>query len=163
MSAPMFEPVTEALAPELAGDPHDDDAQIIDDFFEPASGPADVSAAKVDFRDHSQVSIPRITRLFSGAQQIDVNTVQPIQILPADTNRKTVVLRLTGPAGTVATDYILVADEANKCVIVTSTSNQGGRLYSGSDLYLDGHTGPIFVGLGNVGTNVVISWWAVSE
>jgi hypothetical protein len=159
MSAPTFDALTEALAPPLAGDPHDDDAQIIDDLFEPASGPPDVEAAKQDYADHSQVAPKKQTRVMSGFQQIDVNTVSPIQIQPFDPNRERIIIRVTSAT---ATDYILVADEANKCNIVASTSGQAGRLPVGVDMILEGHNGPVFVMFG-AGAAVIVSWWAITS
>lgn len=161
MSVPTFDPVTEALAPALYGDPHDDDADIIDDLFEPTSGPADVSGAKTDFHDHSVTPPKRPTRIQSGYQQIDANSaVFPIQIQPFDPNRERIVIRCTSAT---ATDYVYIADEANKCAVVAGTSGQAGRLLAGSDLYLDGHTGAVYVGFGVGAAGVIVSWWAVTS
>jgi hypothetical protein len=159
MSAPQFEAVTEPLAPQLAGDPHDDDAQIIDDFFEPTSGPADVTGAKVDFHDHSLTPPKRPTRIQSGFQAIDANTTYAVQIQPFDPNRERIVIRFTSLAATPDT-YVYVADEANKLTLVAATSGQAGRIPHGSDLTLEGHTGPVFVTFGT-GSGYV-SWWAVT-
>jgi hypothetical protein len=158
MSAPQFEPITEPLAAPLSGNPHDDDPEVLEDLFEIASGPPDPSAAKTDFQDHTRNVIPKPTRLQSGFQQVDANTIWPIQIQPFDPNRQRIVIRFT--SGT-ATDYVYVADEANKCTVVASTSGQAGRLPSGIDVTLEGHNGPVFVMFG-VGTGVV-SWWAVTS
>lgn len=158
MSAPIFDPIDEALAPVLAGDPHDDDAQIIDDFFEPASGPADPAASKEDFDDHSQVSRPRITRVLSGYQAISTTFVDPILAMPADANRKSVTIRFTS---TTATDYVLVADEANKCITPSTSSGQAGQVLAGADITLGDHTGAVWFARG-AGTGVV-SWWAVTS
>jgi hypothetical protein len=157
MSAPMFEPITEPIAAPLSGDSKDDDAEVLESLYEPVSGPPDASTAKTDFQDHSNVAIPKPTRLQSGFQQVDVNTIWPIQIQPFDPNRQRIIIRFT--SGT-ATDYVYVADEANKCSVVASTSGQAGRLPSGVDMYLEGHNGPVFVMFG-VGTGVV-SWWTVT-
>jgi len=159
MSAPQFEATTEALAPPLAGDAHDDDAQIIDDLFEPASGPPDPSAAMQDAPDHTQSPPKRPTRIQSGNQTIDAFTLAPIQIQPFDPNRERIVIRVIS---TTATDYILIADEANKCNALSLTSGQAGRLPAGCDLTLEGHTGPVFI-MSAVATSVVVTWWAVTS
>lgn len=158
MSAPRFEAATEALAPPLAGDPYDDDGQVIDDLFNPTSGPPpDMTPALSQIVKLLTVSVAP-TRVISGFQNVDSTFSEPTLICAKDLNRKRIVVRFVGGA---ATDFVYVTDEKNKAQPVSTTSGQAGKLLSGADITLDGHNGNVWVGFG-AGSGSV-SWWAVTE
>jgi hypothetical protein len=142
MSDKITEPVTpEVLDPvppaPLAGDWHDDDAQVYaDDFIAADHGPDKFLGVP-----HTAAEIDPTTRLLTRNGQVGtINGVQadPIMLLPADPNRKT--LTVLAYADTKLT--VIIASSKSECFNGTTfLTVAGGGVVT---VPLDGHTGAVW-------------------
>lgn len=126
-------------SPDLAGNPHDDDPEYIEELVATNSFPVIPPATSMVEPPPTLDKPP--TRLLTGYETLTYANIDQIrQVLPRDNNRKSLHLRL---ASTVSTDYILFADGNNK---LSYAGNSGGsfRLDAGSQMCLDPYTGPLF-------------------
>lgn len=147
MSEPEFRPL-------VTGDPHDDDAAVIESYFvEVDNAPEPYAGDPV--KEPTGVAVAP-TLLLSGSSAI-ANTFTAYPLITQNLLR--VKLQIFVWASTV-TDSIFIADDATKLEFDMSAM----RIWPVNDIVLDGHTGPLFVkpATGNVGP-VFVSWCAVIE
>ena len=138
--------------PLYVGNVHDDDAQIIDAFFEASPNGPSPLVEPVDLPAFPQPTIP--TRLITGRQAIDASWSNATLLLPADIKRKR--LRINANSST-ATDGVTLMSDAR-------TGNGLGILYAGQGVDLDCHTGPVFVtALSNNSEIINVDYWSVTE
>lgn len=160
----MSEPT---YAPRLAGDPMDDDGQVIDSLLVEVDNPPEpLPDAAVD-PQRSKVRPRKTGRLLTGTMLVlpTWNTANggngPVPILPADPDRKTFRIQVQGAN---AGDYILFADDTGKLQVESG----GARLYAtaaGNERDLDWLSGPLWIvpGASNNAAGVYFSWWSVTE
>jgi hypothetical protein len=148
MSEPTFVPL-------YTGDTHDDDPVVLDSLYESVTeGPTPIE--DVVFEPVVERPIPA-GRLVTGSLRIDPTWATPSMILPADTRRKHVEIRLRG---TDNTDFVQVADESGK--VMTETG--AGKIYHGDPpLTFDDYTGAIHITAYGSPHAVIVSWWSVTR
>lgn len=140
--------------PTIAGDAHDDDAEVLNRLVEShAEPPTPEQEPKAPY--HVLHKPKPITRLMSGWINVDKSWPVPTQILPADPNRKS--LRITVMSST-STDVVQVSDEQNRA---QSTSAALVPVYAGG-LDLSGYTGPVWIFAPNAAGIVTVSFVAVT-
>lgn len=145
MSEPIFRPLT-------LGDTSDDDGQVLDQLFEAEPNPPTVPVAPVDTPPLPQPTPS--TRLLTRRQSVDPTWSTLTQLLPEDTRRKNLVVRVTSPDDT-ATDGIIIRSDNGPAL-------GGAFLAHGQDLTLIGHTGAVLVAAsGAAAVNVDV--WSVTE
>jgi len=143
------------------GDKNDDDAQIIDDYFETTSLPPDPKAATTSFEDHSRYAPPKIQRLFGGFQVISTAVLAPIQVAWPDANRKYIVLDFFS---SVPADFIRYSGNQNDIMTPTGAlSGLGVRLYDGKGPVVISYNGPLWVGDLTITGSGVVSWTIITE
>jgi hypothetical protein len=147
--------------PKIAGDPHDDDGQIIDEMFVNTDAPAPMQA---DTPAVTHVTPPRRpTLLLSGFQVIDLNNLNtPFQIAGADPDRIDTLVQLNGAN---AVDSIRIADAENKLFYpaAAGTSGLAGRLFVNKEWHPTLHTGAIWVIGTDISAAVTVSYWMVTK
>jgi long-subunit fatty acid transport protein len=142
MSAPFYPSENATFGNLHVGNVHDDDPGIIDaDVLEVDKPPTPITES---------ITTPTLrqpkdcTRLLTTTLDVDPTWDKAVLLMPADANRIGLVLRVTS-ATAVATDYVMVADDAGKL----EANSSAGKLYHGQSLDLgsgDGsHTGPLYV------------------
>lgn len=142
MSVPNFE----FTPPVIAGNPHDDDAEILDNLVESKAEPptpAQEPTARVNPLDKA----PVITRTITETINVDP-AWGPVQLLPSDANRR--ALHITAASDT-ATDYVLIADDKGRL----ASSFAGFALAAGGFVDLNAHTGSVWVVPNAANTSVV--------
>jgi len=144
------------------GDNKDDDASIIDDYFETTALPPDPRAATVQFEDHSNYTPPVIQRLVSGFQVLQpANTLPPMQIAWPDAKRLRIILDFTS---TLATDFIRYAGNQNELMSPTGAqSGLGTRLYDGKGPLVIEYNGPLWIGDLTITGTGAVTWAIVTE
>jgi hypothetical protein len=156
MSEPTYTPL-------VVGDIHDDDPDVLASMV----GIVSDSPAPEDlpYVAGAQVSPKRRRRrpspLLTGYYSLDPSFIGATMILPADSYRTSLTVRVSSPSGST-TDYVSVSDDAGKVAV----PNGSGRLYSGHALSVDTHTGPLWVAAwgnagGAPGAVIGVSYWAV--
>jgi hypothetical protein len=151
----------------LAGDWKDDDGQVLDDLVQPQGNPLPVP---IEVMVTPVTERPaRTTRLMSGALTLDP-TWRPTQILPADPNRKRLIIWNNSTDGdgllwiTDDPSKIPPDTDANAIQSIPGTAAVAGYLPpSVFPLYLDEHTGPVVVSAVGGIVSLPITWWAVTE
>jgi len=157
MSAPLESAGFKTL---YVGNPKDDDGTVIDSFLKETDTPP--AAITESIRSAPLEHPKRVTRIFSGtalfkATEVAAGTVQPQQILPADTNRQDLTLKVYGAS--TATDFIYIADENGKM----STSAAGKLRPSSADFDLSSHTGAVWAYPGAaITSDMELYWWATT-
>jgi hypothetical protein len=158
MSAPLETAEFQNL---YVGNPHDDDGQVIDSLVQEVDTPADVT------RVTQPISVRQLDKPAPRGRIITGNivlttTFTPIQVLPADANRKSVTLQAlsTAASPTALVEYISIADTSGK-VNTTSALN----LRHGKDpMTLNDYTGPVWAVVGPSSTaGIELSWVAVTR
>jgi hypothetical protein len=148
-------------APKIAGDPHDDDGQIIDVNFAQTDAPADLQA---DQPAVTHATPPRrTTQVLSGFQVIDLNSLNtPIQLAGADPDRKDCIVKVNGSG---VTDAIRIADAQNKLMYPAAggTSGLGGKIFTGGTWNPTDHTGAVWVIGTDISAPVTVSFWMVTD
>jgi len=144
----------------LAGDPRDDDAQVLDALVQPQAEPPAPASLPLE-RLPAKVDPPAMTRLVTGSLELRAEWDAPQLILPADKNRTS--LQLWAASGT-ATDYARLADDAGK----VQSRSACALLYSGQLLTFPltcpgGHTGPVWVSCPDAVGPVTVSFIAVTS
>jgi hypothetical protein len=139
----------------------DDDGNVIDSFFIETDAPPNLADAPQPITVVAPTEPVVATRLLTGTIQLTA-TMDPVQILPADTNRKSVSVQIytTAASSTAVGEYVTLADENGKC-----RTSGAWTLRSGKDPYtIIDHTGPIFVqAASTVSANMELTWWAVTK
>lgn len=165
----MNDRLTEPIAPDvdnpaplgpLAGNWHDDDAEAYEDDFIHADHrpPEEVTGVP-----HVKDELPITTRLVTRTETVGtVNGVatDPIQILPADPNRKSVTIAFRGSA----TTNLLIGPEKSQMY----SQHLALTLYAPNSavaipIVLDGHTGPVWVHCIDPANSVMVSVVAVTS
>lgn len=148
-------------APVIAGDPHDDDAQVMESMLvevdAPAERPADSPAIQ------HKTAPKRVAQLLSGFQVIDLNNLNSPQcIMPADPDRKDFSVEVFG---SVATDSIRIADSPNKLhyPAIGGTSGQSRRLLVGKIWHPTDYTGAVWIIGTDITAPVTVTWDAVTD
>lgn len=154
----------------LAGDPHDDDAQYIDQLVEqnanPVERPTTVLVSQVETK-------PKVYgRLLSGFYVFNVGNInQILQVLPADENRKHLVLEVFN-GGASNTASVFLADSSPK---LANIQNDGAGTVTGTGLFfrfsskigtmtLDDYTGPLWLNVGpSIAGEVQFTYVAVTS
>ncbi len=138
---------------------HDDDGKTIDDFFIETDSPPDMAEAQEPILvKHLREPAP-ITRLFSGDVTIDP-TWQPWQLLPADANRRKVVVYVNSPTA-VLTDGVRISDDPG--LIRTA-----GKVLHNQTIEMN-HTGPVWIipcgaaANGAASANITFQYWSITE
>jgi hypothetical protein len=158
MSSPLESPEYGTL---YVGDTHDDDAHVIDSLDIEVDAPATpviepISPAPLE-------PLRRNNRLLTGTLTFDANSISPVQILPADPNRKQIRLDgLSFAATPGATDYLAISDDQGK---VNTPFTSAWRLRSGKSHTIDNYNGALYVMPGaGVATNAFeLTWLSVTE
>lgn len=145
--------------PTIAGDSHDKDAETLDSMYRDAAAPP--AAITLPLADNVPMIKPKaITRIMSGRVTL-APTDAPIPLLPADPNRKHLVVRVFT---TVATDSIRLADDPGKLQAPTNQlSQQSYSVYPNFSYDNNDHTGPIWASARDASAAVVVSWAATTE
>jgi hypothetical protein len=103
------------------------------------------------------------TRLLTSTLAVDpVNWTQPVQLVPADPNRKQLTLRVFSPTG-VITDFVAFADDPGKLQTppgFSSAYSAGAPLYHLDNVDLPSHTGPVWVI--NIGASAITRITAIA-
>lgn len=169
MSVPHFDfttehglaPIPGAESPPLhTGDPHDDDARVIDSLVESEARPP--TPEKLPQEKNPEVRPPEVpaTRLVTSSIVFPATaggTWDAVQLFPADPKR--IGLRLSVMSAT-ATDYVRFADDAGKLFADTSSF----LLQAGGTGSIDiAHTGPVWVKLATGTGPVTVSGMAVTH
>jgi len=153
MSLFQTEPLDGSTRPTLAGDWQDDDGQVLDDLVQPQANPLPVPPQEMVTPATERPKRPG--RIISGTLWVDP-TWGPTQILPADANRKNLIIQ---NGSTEAADAIRVADDSGKCQV----GSAAGLVFPANPLTLPDYTGPIYVSAADAAEAVPLSWWAVTE
>jgi hypothetical protein len=160
MSEPSFSVRTFDDSPRLVtGDPHDDDAQIIDqEVLEVDSPPEPKELPAVNQEHVSAGKRPAKTnRILSGSQVFQIGGLpQPMMVLPLDAKRKALEVHLIT---TVVTDNVRVGDDGNKL----NTTSGAFLLQSILPFKPDNYTGPVFIHAPDVTAICTVTWYAVTE
>lgn len=158
MSSPLESPEYETL---YLGDTKDDDGQVIDSLFIETNTPA---APVIEAIAPAPLEEPKpTTRIFGGSFNFEqtrlADYTSPIQILPADANRKDLTIKsYSRAAAPTVTDFVFVADENGKM-----SANGTGKLRpSSSDFDLSNHTGAVWIYPGAITADFEINWWATT-
>jgi hypothetical protein len=124
-------------APTLAGDPTDDDGQVLDSLVEPSAEPP--TPSELPGSPKVELSEPKsLTRLLTGSQKL-LASWDAVLLLPADPLRLSLQM---WAASDTATDYARFSDDAGKIQVKSSSA----LLWSGQLLQLPlSHTGPVWV------------------
>lgn len=144
----------------LAGDAHDDDAQILDDLVESHAEPPTPEQRPIEPIAPVVSRARPITRLVTGSIALQ-KTWDPQLILPADPNRTSLQL---WAASNTATDFARLADDAGKVQSLGACA----LLYSGMLLTFPltapgTHTGPVWVSCPDATGPVTVSFIAVTS
>ncbi len=169
MSSPLETPEFRDNDPETpdglyVGDYKDDDPQVIDSFFIETDAPATPQTEALKQRPLEQPA--KTTRLITGTRVVQIGD-SPMQILPADVNRKSLKLLMTTPDGNAtATDYINIADNNGNVSQALATGAESGCLRMRAwavDHTMDGHTGAVYIA-GSLGQTLAleVTWVAVT-
>lgn len=152
MSLPHFEFPD---SPHIAGDPHDDDARVIDSLVESDATPPTPDEEPLTPVEPLIKPKP-VSRLITGSVTLN-NAAPPIQIVPVSIHRESIRLTLMS---TTSTDYIRFSDDSGKLYSLQSCAVL--PVYGGG-IDLSEHTGPIWVYAPDVAGNVTVSFVAVAE
>lgn len=146
-------------APRLAGDWHDDDGTVIDSLIELSQTPADETAADVVTPSHAGYEPPRKpNRLVTGYLTVSQSLV-PVMLLPADTDRTSLTVLVTGGA---ASDAVYLADDPSDLAYFGG-SGSSVRVAAGVSIGMSGYYGPLYMVPGTVAGTINVSWWAVTK
>jgi hypothetical protein len=140
------------------GDTRDDDATILDRLVESHAEPP--TAEKLPFAVPEPLHRPRpLTRLITGSIDLQPGW-SPMQLLPADPDRESLVISAYSYAQTPGIEHVLISDDAAK------VSSIGGAfiLYhgQGTDKSLS-HTGPVWVYGIDLGWYMRVTYMAVTK
>lgn len=158
MSSPLESPEYGTL---YVGDTHDDDAKVIDSLDIEVDAPATPVVESIPPQPLERNK--RNMRLLTGTLTFDINSIAPVQILPADLKRKEIRLDgLSFNATPGATDYLAISDDQGK---VNTPFTAAWRLRSGKTHTIEDYTGPIYVmpGAGIATNSFELTWLAVTE
>jgi hypothetical protein len=144
----------------------DDDGQIIDEFFIETDTPPPLKDATEPIDKTAAIDIPRITRIITKTQLVDPTWSTPIQLLPSDSKRHGVGIRVWSP-GLVATDGIRLSSDLGE--VYSAGVILHGQVPPGDAL--SEHTGPLYAtaanltttGVGIASAPVFVMVWSVSE
>lgn len=152
----MTEKITAPIAPDvtapaplgpLSGDWKDDDAKVYEDDF----AHADLGPEKVEGVPHKVEKLPPVTRLLTAAQTIDGNS-GPVMLLPADPNRKSLILKVVSAT---PNERFVFGSSKSDCFggqqFVTGTNLATGVSFA--EVNLTGHTGALWVMVPNFSNN----------
>jgi hypothetical protein len=158
MSSPLETSTFETL---FVGDTSDDDAHVIDSLVQEVDSPP---TPIIEAIAPSALETPKkIGRLLTGAIVFDVNVTAPVQIAPADANRKEIRFDgLSFNATPGQTDFIAISDDIGK---VNTPFTSAWRLRSGKSHTIDDYTGAIyaFPGAGIATNSFEVTWVSVTE
>lgn len=133
------------------GDPHDDDANIIDENFQEVDeGPQPQALNMVPRETHAR---PAITDQLIGMTQTILTGGQPFPLLPADARRKSLTVHMVSnsTASGALSDVIYLADEPGK----TATRMSAFSLTTTQTIDQLDYTGPVYAACPS--TNVAAS------
>lgn len=142
------------------GDPHDDDAEVFEQYFETASAPAKPIPEPIPAQVQPTVKLP--TRLITKNQRLDPLWLSPTLILPPDLNRVGLSLMTTSLEGGASILTWFSSEEADLQLNPANPSmvQASGMIPLNLVISLDGHTGAIYA---RTPTTVVnFSVWAVT-
>lgn len=143
MSAPFV--------PLNTGDVNDDDPQVLDSLFIETDAPPIPVVQPVPAAQPVPQDTPN--RLLTGTQLIDPAWTTPTQLLPADLNRKHLILTVISPSAS-ATDYVKITGDPN--------ADAGPTFSAAPPMCLDDYTGPLYARA--TGAAVVrVTWQAVTK
>lgn len=158
MSSPLESP---EFGDRYFGDTHDDDAKVIDSLDIEVDVPATPVVEAITPQPLERNK--RNNRLLTGTLTFDANSIAPVQIVPADPNRKEIRLDgLSFNATPGATDYLAISDDQGK---VNTPFTAAWRLRSGKTHTIENYNGPLYVmpGAGIATNNFELTWLAVTE
>lgn len=158
MSEPSFSVRSFGDRPGLTtGNPHDDDARIIDDDFLEVDAPPTPKELPTENREHVAKRPKPTNRELIGSQSFPTGGfAQPLQILTLDARREALEVRIIT---TVATDYVRIGDDGNKL-----TTASGSFLLQAILPYKpDSYTGPVFVHGPDTTAPFVVTWYSVTS
>lgn len=130
---------------------NDDDAAVVDSYFIETDAPPDLKNAIEPIPQPVLPPLPETTRLLTETRILDSSYVNPYQVIPADANRESLFITVTG-TDTTATfnDYILIADQGGKVSAAAQGATSGAtriRIQAGfapTQVPLIDHTGAVY-------------------
>jgi hypothetical protein len=139
-------------------DLNDDDAAVIDSYLVETDAPPDMKPAEQSIPANAGTPIA-VTTKFIAREQILTPTMDPVQLLPADANRKNLYIRIYSPTSQ-AGDAVRIGQTASEAIM-------GARLLQGDAPVIGEHTGAVYAYPQSVtGTtnsaNVGVEFWAVT-
>jgi len=152
----------ETRSPNLAGDPHDDDAQYIEELVDTNSFPV-IPPTGAMVEPPAQ-PVKAQDRLLSGFQIF--NSDITFLLLPADPWRKS--LNMYMPVASDGNDRVLVADEKSKLELPAATYvlSRSGQAWLVTTVMtaIDSYTGPVWVrAMPAVAGPMTFQWLAVTS
>lgn len=138
----------------------DDDGPVIDSLFKETDAPPNLKDATEPIVVRALKEPAKITRLISREFVAAIDWTV-FQILPADANRESLVIRVYSPTQ-VATDGFRFSDDSGN--VITSA-----KILHSDDTTFIGHTGPIYAIPCGAGANgiasapVALQVWAVTS
>jgi hypothetical protein len=140
----------------------DDDGTVVDSFFIETDAPPDLKQAVEPVDAVPNDNPIRCGRLLTGSLSMNLATfVTPTQVLPADPNRKSVVLQVFSSAASpnAYVECVEISDENGK---VSGSSGFNVRQVAGP-ITLDGYTGAIWAMPGyGITAAIELTWVAVT-
>lgn len=141
----------------------DDDGPVIDSFFIETDAPPDMKAATEPIPATTHVQPVTCGRLLTGSTSMTLGVfTSPYLFLPADANRKSVVLTAfsSAAAPTALVEYIQISDENGKVL-----GTAGFNLRPGKDpVTLSDYTGALWaMPASTITAAIELSWVAVTQ
>lgn len=141
-------------------DTHDDDGQVIDSLFLETDSPPDIKFAQEPIPKPALDEPTPTTRLISGYTSFPQSAGLPMQMLPADANRKSLTIRIVSQAATPNyNDVVFLADELGKLSYLSGAATNAMPMLNGHQISLDDHTGPVFIAPGPSLQGVIMVMW----
>lgn len=140
---------------------HDDDGPVIDSLLIETDNPPDIKEATEPIEKSPDKNPPRPDRLLTGTFNVSQGGfISPVMVLPADANRKSIILSVYSTAATpTATDFVLVASENG-----LASGNNAFNIHHGKDYTLYDYTGAVWAIPGPAITATIeLTWVAVTR
>ena len=144
-------------------DLHDDDGPVIDSFLIETDAPPNPADAPEPITVVSLPAPPKPGRLLTGSYPFTTATTSPVQILPADAKRRSLILRAFSSAASPSAEVekLFMADENGKCA---SSSGSFVLRHNAVPMVLTDYTGAVWVLPGSGLTAAMeLTWVAVTE